>query len=73
MLTQTPPIVQLPTNVSPAAAPQDAAAFVIKTARPFAGIAAIAVISAVAGYFVPKVLDRWAGQPRPYAELDYDE
>lgn len=57
MILQRPPILQGPVNVSGAPVP----ARVVEAAKPAAGLVTVAIVSAVAGYFIPKLLDRLTG------------
>lgn len=52
-----PPTVESPLYISGAPVP----AKVAEAARPAAGLITVAVVSAIAGYFVPKLLDRLTG------------
>lgn len=69
-----PPQLQTPVNVSlaPPAQLGDATVAVVRATRPLWGVAGIAVISAVAGYFVPRLLDRWTARELPVESYPYE-
>lgn len=64
-MTRQAPLIQRPTylGLAPITALPPVVQKACDTAAPFAGLAAGAVVGAVAAYFVPKILDRFFSPP----------
>jgi len=56
-----PPLIVAPVYVDGAPVPAGVASAAKKAAPPVLGAVSIAILGAVAGYFVPRLLDRYAG------------